>query len=196
MIVCVPFRGGDPQREMIWAFAKQRWQDHGFSVFEGDSDMEQPFSVAQARNVAAEAAGDWEVALFADADIILGDTSQAETALARARDLNGYVCPYDQLGWLEPKPTAKILGGAPPTLASAYYVLGKSWLMTFAISRALWDEIDGFDSAYADFDGEDVSFFEAVKALVGVDRIDRVPGAAFHLYHAPREHRYRGEGTA
>lgn len=180
--VCVPYRPGDPHRDIVYGFTRACWEAFGFDVHIGDSDGD--WNPAQARNRAA--AGDWDVALFVDADVIVADAAQVRDACKIAAASGSYVAPYDRLCWLAEAETARVLAGAPATRESAYHAV-RGWLMAFVIGRALWDRVGGFDEAYGQRDGEDVSFFNQARDEGGLSRI---PGDAFHLYHPPRPHRY------
>ncbi len=185
--VCVPWRPGDPSRERLWDFARARWENAGFPVFTGDNPEER-FSPAGARNAAVAAAGDWDVALITDADVILAEPARAIEALADAAIHRTYVAAYTSLNWLLADATDAVLAGADPR---AVEVGGSAvaWLNCFAISRDLWDRIGGFDPVrFPGTGGEDVSFFD-VAISVGAQPL-RVPGSAYHLYHTPREALY------
>ena len=64
VVVCVPFGTDHAERERNWAYVRS-WLTlhHDWPIHVGTSDRD-PFSPAQARNAAAAAAGDWEVAVL------------------------------------------------------------------------------------------------------------------------------------
>lgn len=183
LAVCVPYRPGDPSRDAIWAFLLPRWQAAGLPVFTGNNPEER-FSAAAARNLAATAAGDWDVALFTDADMLL-DPTAVRQALALALETNGYVTAYTLLCWLDHERTRRVLAGEPARWEDAQATVGGAWMNAFAISRTLWDKLGGFNSAYWKGVGaEDVEFLHRARDLVDPARVE---GEAFHLWHTPRE---------
>ncbi len=186
--VCVPYRSGNALREATWEFTRRRWESFGLEVVTGDRP-EHAWSCARARNAAAEAAGDWTVALFADADELLDYEEQATAALALAEETGAFVACYADYRYLDAVETKSILAGAPLAHARPYYTLGGLWTGPFAIHRALWDTLGGNDEAYGPYDGEDVAFVESIVPKGG--KLLRVPGNAYHCWHGIRGHVYR-----
>ena len=64
VVVCVPFGTDHAERERNWDYVRS-WLTlrHDWPIHVGTSDRD-PFSPAQARNAAAAAAGDWDVAVL------------------------------------------------------------------------------------------------------------------------------------
>jgi glycosyltransferase involved in cell wall biosynthesis len=176
--VCTLYCPGDPVRDENWSYAQQRWQQHGFRSVTGCAQR----GLYGSRNVAARAAGDWDAAIFADADIVLADPGAARLALNLARRDGTYVACYDRLHYVTRDGRDRLLAGAPPSVDMTDETVGGVWLGCFAISRPLWEEIGGFDERFAGRPGQDVAFLHAAETLAGVARID---GDAFHIWHEP-----------
>lgn len=171
----VLWQPGDPWRERLWAFCRSRWEDLGLRVVEGRSAR----GLFAARNEAARAAGAWDVALFADADIALAVPQQALEALERAAE-GGYVAAFTTLAALSEAGTRAILAGAGFEDAEAEKTHHGSWVGCFAIGRPLFDELGGYDERFAPYSGQDVAIIQAAATLA---RLERVPGLAVHLWH-------------
>lgn len=184
--VCLPFRPGEPSRDRVWAFLRPRWIAAGFDVYVGDNP-EPRFSAAYARNQAATLAGEWDVALFVDADILL-DPDAARAACETARETSGYTACYTLFHWLDQPVTEAVLAGHTPVRDDAADSQYGSWLCAFAIDRGLWDTLGGYNAVtWQGVGGEDIEFVHRVMGMVEPTRVE---GDAFHLYHVPREERF------
>jgi hypothetical protein len=182
-VVCVPFREDNQMdRYANWLFLRERWEDAGFWVIVGDNDEER-FNCAAARNRAAKDAGAWDVALVADADILL-DFNAVNEALELALETGGYVAPYLRLHLLDEAVTARVLEGYEPVPRDAWRSFARSWPCAFAIARPLWDALGGMDAeTWKGVGCEDVNFVNRAAELTDLLRVD---GDAYHLYHTPR----------
>jgi hypothetical protein len=176
--VCVPFRADTPERIYNWNRTRQQWV--GWDVFEADSDGES-FGRSQALNRAAALAGDWEIIVVADCDLLLDDVSQAEEALELAQATKGYVVCYDVFYYLTEGVARRIRDGRVPTPNMAYYSLTQIWGGMFAIHREAWDSVGGFDERLTTWGGEDGRFLRQLEDQ-NVHK-DRVEGACYHLKH-------------
>lgn len=173
--VCVLWRPGDPWRERLWAYCRARWEAAGLK----------PTTAAgrgglwAARNEAAAKAGEWDAALFADADITLGEPEQAWAALERAAASRSYVA-FSQLVDLSAEGTEQALAGTSLAECAAADIFYDSWIGAFAIGRPLWGELGGYDERFAPFSGQDVAIIHAAATL---GSLERVAGDAYHLWH-------------
>jgi len=165
--VCVLYWGDDPQRAACWRYARARWLRWGFGlILEGDARA----GSSTARNRAAAGAA-WDVAVFADADVVLGWERQE----------GGYVCAYSEFARLDRQATADVLAGGPLPRKTARFDVG-IWEGCFAIGRPLWEQLGGFDERFAGRAGQGPAFVHAAATLA---RLERVPGPAYHLWHPP-----------
>jgi hypothetical protein len=101
-VILVPYSRDGADRELNWNTAHAEWMALGWPVYTGTSE---PFDRTRARNDAARRAGDWEVALFADADIILDSLSQAYKAVTTAYEHGWYTVAYSKLHYLSEQGT-------------------------------------------------------------------------------------------
>ena len=73
VVVLVPIRYGKPERDRLWEFCRPRWAEFfpDWPVYEGVHGAEEgPFNRSLAVNRAAEAAGEWDVAVVIDNDVL------------------------------------------------------------------------------------------------------------------------------
>jgi hypothetical protein len=157
--ICIPWRGGDPTREELWEKVRPWYESTGLPVFTGDSDPGKPFNRSGARNAAARAAGDWDVAFFVDADTLL-PLDQVHAAIARARAERQAVWAYDRLYNFPPLELAGAAAEEPGVLVTVH-----NSHPYFAIPRPIWDDIGGFDERFPGWGWEDTAFFAAVNVL-------------------------------
>ena len=149
-------------------------------IFEGNNSG-RIFERARARNVAAANAGDWDVALFADADIVLDSREQAEAALMRSYLTGAYTVAYSTMRYVTEESTAqweKSVGsmGTPEWDEE----VGRTWECCFAIRRDYFDKVGGFDERFKGYGGQVAAFFYAYATFAGRERIE---GLAYHLNH-------------
>ena len=180
-VVITLWQPGDPWRERVWAYARARWEAAGLEVVEGSDER----GLWAGRNTGARAAGAWDAALFADADIALTTPEQAWAALERAASASAYVAPYSELRVLTRDATEDVLDGEVSLgFATVAKLWVDVWVGAFAIGRPFWDELGGYDERFAPFPGQDTAIIHAASTLGALERVN---GAAFHLWHPLRE---------
>lgn len=178
-VILVPFRDDGAERTRNWGIARQYWARLGLPIVEGDNSG-RAFERARARNVAAARAGEWDVALFADADIVLGSQEQAEAALLRSYVTGAYTVAYSSLRYVTEEITKlweHNVGGISPAWDEE---VGLTWECCFAVRRDHFDEVGGFDERFKGYGGQVAAFFYAYATFAGRERID---GIAYHLAH-------------
>ncbi len=180
-VVCVPYRPADEQRVRNWDYVRAWWE--GWEVYTGDSGTE-AFSCGSSRNRASEAAGDWDVAIFTDADVVPGSHAQMLTAINTAKVTGSFVIAYSELRYLAPLETERVCAGHVDLgKAKIKRAIGQTWINTFAIRRDLWDQVRGFDERFVGYGPEDIAFYKAAATLGGAERN---PGPLYHLDHPER----------
>ena len=180
-IVCIPYRSDGGLRDRARDYVQSYWEGSGREVVFG-SDESEPFSPARARNDAARNAGDWEVAIFCDADSVLGSSHQASQAEHMARESKGYVICHSRILYLEDAATETVYAGVTPVRTLASESALKTSETCFAIHRSLWDEIGGYDERFIGWGWQGICFFLACLRL---GKVNRVQGDIYHLWHGP-----------
>lgn len=181
MRICVPWRTDNGHRERLWEACANRWATliPEANLVAG-TDHGEMFNRSAARNNAA--AGDWRVAVFADADIMVESRDQVDAAVAHAERTGRMTFAHTWRAGLGEAATSKVLDGVDPRR-----LLGErdewdrnTFSGCYAVPRALWDAVGGFDERFIGWGFEDLAFMRACGAFGGVAR---VPGTIFHLWH-------------
>lgn len=193
--LCVPWRTDHGQRERVWWACQLRWMRlfPGIVTHEG-VDHSQPFNRSAARNNAVDrltlARPDWDVAVFADADVAIGHAGQVHAAIEAARDSGRMVFAHTWQATLSREATELVLGGTDPTAIPRDEAEWEQHTLSgvYAVPRPLWEALGGFDERYRAWGLEDHSFALAAKVLAG--RLGRAQGNVYHLWHErPRQER-------
>lgn len=181
--VLVPRRADGGRRDTVWNWAKDRWalERPDWPVIEGHHE-EGPFNRSAAINSAA-AELEWDVAVIADSDTIVG-TDQITAAVAQAVRTGQITFAYDVFCYLSRTMSDRIMRGF-----DGMWEPGIEWMMAgtcssmVVVTRELFDRVGGFDEGFQDWGGEDVAFWRACETLGGGDQ--RIAGPAWHLWHKP-----------
>jgi N-terminal domain of galactosyltransferase len=186
--VLVPRRSDDGWRDEIWAQLRARYWGllPGFKVVEGWHN-EGPFNRSLAINQAAVKRHWDDVAVIADSDSFV-PSSQLLEAVDKARKTRKlvsaltFVCQFDQ-GFTESFVYDGLVGMQDMRIEHVRTKPIETQSNILVCPRKLWDEIGGFDERFVGWGGEDNAFWRAAEILRG--SVERVPGAAFHLWHEP-----------
>jgi hypothetical protein len=172
--ICVPRYSApgtreESYRQAAWEQCSRYWNRLGYEVVEGQGE-----SRAAARNAAAKLVTDQDVLIFADSDTVV-PAHQLVGAIERA---DGMVLPYTTL--------YRALRNHPPldqllSRPRGYQVRDCS-NGVLVVSRALWEELGGFDERFRVWGGEDRAFMYAAEVL---GEVTRLQGHAVHLWHPP-----------
>jgi hypothetical protein len=183
-VMLVGRRSDGGQRDRVWEFCRGWWQSTlPYPIYEGHHD-EGDYSMAVASNrayeLACEGTPDWNVALYFGADYILDSHMHAIHALDISLRKRCLTFAHDRQYRLEEDETEAVLDGATPYPGSEK-VHRNSFSQVLAVSRALWEEVGGFDERFNSWGGEDIAFWCACWAMRGF--FERVKGQVFHLWH-------------
>jgi hypothetical protein len=176
-VILVPFKTDSGPRLRNWMHARSLWAELDLDIEEATTD---PFERAASRNLAAANAGDWDVALFADADILLGSPDQADAAIMRCYRTGAYTVAYSHLRYLTEEGTESVVNGKAANFADTDESVGLTWECCFAVRRDIWDETGGFDERFRGWGGQVSAFFYAAATFGGRERIH---GSAYHMAH-------------
>ncbi len=201
VVVLVARREGKEDRDAIWRFLKPHWEKHGWQVFEGHDDTPgRPFNLSKARNNAARAAGDWDVAILIDADVYVPN-HQLHRAVILAHDSNQCAFPHTQWYGTSEAGREAILNGDVPfdwrVWDTAVTPSGEpviaireplSHSACMVVPRPLWDTVGGYDERFEGWGGEDWGFFEMVFACGGRGGgVQRLNEPIWHFHHEVTE---------
>lgn len=198
VVVLVPRREGKPDRDLLWAYVRDRWQTWHpeWGVFEGHHDTGL-FNRAAAINRAAgyadwEQAEPWDVAVIIDADVLL-DPDRCREGVALALETGRMVLPFNVRYDLNQRGTDKIIrddyrGSWKPYVHRTYTEMVSGVVI---VTRQLWDAVGGFDESFVGWGFEDNAFASACQTFAGqAER--KMPGELWHLYHATASEGKRG----
>lgn len=185
VVILVPRRAGIEDRDRLWRFARAWWANDfpDWDIIEGNHELG-PFNRAAALNTAAREAGDWDVAVLIDADVLC-DRDSVRAAADMAAASNRLVLAYHERVHLTPQGTDKILDGFRGdwgTRQMRKRVLTDSCSSAVAVSRALWDDVGGFDELFCGWGWEDVAFRVAGETLAGGGMV-KIASTLYHLHH-------------
>lgn len=180
-VLLVPRRADNGPRDELWAWIRGWWEreQSDLPIFEGHHDSG-PFNRSAAVNRAAELAGDWDVAVIIDADVI-ADPNRVKQAIEIAAYSGKIVYPHDVRKDLTSSGSRRAMAGY--TGAWDRFVAKRYPLMVSAIvciGRGLWDTIGGFDESFEGWGYEDTAFAAAAETFGGSIRL---PGDVWHLWH-------------
>lgn len=182
VVLLVPRRRDLGHRDRLWAFCRAWWEETfpDWPVYEGHHD-DGLFNRSAAVNLAAAMAGDWDVGVIIDGDV-LGDPARIREAVSLAAQGGPMRLPFSIRKDLNPRGTEKVLAGYR---GSWDQYVHKSYPATVSsivvVSRALWDQVEGFDEAFRGWGFEDNAFAAACVTFGGP--YERMPGEVWHLYH-------------
>jgi N-acetylglucosaminyl-diphospho-decaprenol L-rhamnosyltransferase len=153
-----------------------------------------PLAAARNRGAEEALADGAELLIFLDVDCIPGRGLVGEYAAAAAR-IGSQVCALcGAVSYLPPLDGRRVytedelarLGVQHPertvTRSDACDDVNLFWSLSFAMSAAQWESVDGFDESYSGYGAEDTDFAQKLAAAGG--RLLWVPDAvAYHQHH-------------
>ena len=175
VVTLVPWRPGNRERERTWDFVRPKLEALGWRVVTGDGPGK--WARAAAINDAARRAGDWSVALIADADTV-PEVDAIHTAVERVAHDGGALRPHNKLWMLSRIETKRFMVGAPIEPQTRHPGGG-----LLVVSREAWDAVGGYDERFIGWGHEDSDFN---TRLVAYSTWDISDGNAWHLWH-PRD---------
>lgn len=184
VVILVPMRADNGRRDQLWEHCRRIWTERHpeWPIFEGASP-DGPFNRSAAINDAAVKAGDWDVALIIDSDVITAPDS-VRSAVELAHQTDRMVVGHDERVMLNKAGTDRILEGFTGSWRQRGMV-EKVWMdsvsCAVAVSRRLWDLAGPFDERFVGWGREDTAF--RISCEVETGPIVKVCGETFHLWH-------------
>jgi hypothetical protein len=195
-VFLVPRRDGFAERDRIWAWTKAWWRREfpEFEMIEGHHDGPDLFNRSKALNRASATAGDWDMAVIIDSDVITDPGHVREAIATAAREVR-MVVPFTVRHNLNRKGSERIMAG--DTGPWEHYV-ARDYLdqhsAVIVVPRSVWDTVGGFDETFSGWGMEDTAFAIAVTTLVGP--LVHMPGECWHFYHPSAPEGHRGTPSA
>lgn len=182
----VPRRSDGGRRDDLWTWVHDRWErlHPDIEIVEGHDDGPHKFNRSLALNRAAEAAGEWDVAVISDSDTFV-DPAQVRAAVANAAaGPIRFWLAYDTYHYLSRAMSDAVMDGYDGWWGVNN---GIEWTMTntcssmLTVTRDLWDTVGGFDAGFEGWGFEDVAASLAFQTFGG--GVARTPGGVWHLHH-------------
>lgn len=187
IVVLVPYRPDGGHRDHLWNYLQRcYWKPLGWPIIQGRHNTG-PFNRSAAINDAARTAGDWDIAVIADADTWVPPANLKEAIALTTSGL--LVSALTSVVELSLDCTHALLRNAGHVDIGDFGFdrVRVDELATqssmIVITRTLWDHIGGFDEQFIGWGGEDNAFWKAATILAGTPL--RIDGCAFHLWHEP-----------
>jgi hypothetical protein len=187
VVVLVPRRAGVADRDRLWGFTRAWWaRNHpDWPIHECDgSPPDEPFNRGAALNAAADEAGEWDVCVCIDGDVLI-DAGPVRAAVALAAATGHPVSAYHERVLLSPQATTRVLGGYTGdwrVRGFARAIWYHSVSSAYVVRRDLWDAVGGFDELFVGWGWEDIAFRCATETVAGVP-LTQMAGTLYHLHH-------------
>lgn len=176
--VLVPRREDNGARDRMWAVLKSKvWES--YEVVEGHH-TEGPFNRSAALNEASRLAGEWDIAIIADADSFVPD-DRLQAAIKIANDNSRLVIPHSRWVNVEEHEVSGFLNENMLYFNPKRDVYNTTVSSILVVPRRVWDTVNGFDERFQGWGWEDVAFMEAVTVLA--DGPIRLHGDVYHMAH-------------
>jgi hypothetical protein len=194
-VILVPRRDDNGPRDELWEWCRAWWereQSH-MPIVEG-YHTDGLFNRSAAVNRAAKLAGDWDVAVIIDSDVIC-NPQRVKEAVLLAHETGSMVLPHDNRKDLSPAGSQRVRRGYDgnwDSLVHRTYSVENghpSVSSVVVISRRQWDLVGGFDEDFRGWGYEDTAFAAACETFGGVIRM---PGEVWHLWHPTAREGKRG----
>jgi glycosyltransferase involved in cell wall biosynthesis len=190
-VILTPFRA-QPGRDVVWQWVRGWISDnYDMPLFVGDNAGS--FSPSAARNNAARLAGDWDVALFHDADTIAHPEAVAQAVDMAAHSMQMVVAGDSHMYCDQPS-SARIMGSgnasfARPNSFDEHGIYQRPCSGVFAVHRKVFDKVGGYVETLQGWGYEDLVFLQMCGIFAaGNTWVDG--HITLHMWHpeSPRDH--------
>ena len=194
-VILVPRRDDHGHRDQLWAWCKAWWErELSFMPIIEGHHTDGLFNRSAAINTASRLAGDWDVAVIIDSDVIC-NPDRVRQGIDLALATGKLVLPHNVRKDLSPRGSREVMAGytgnwdrhvrktysednGHPSVSSVVIV-----------PRSAWDAIGGFDEQFRGWGYEDTAFAAAAQTFVGIERLD---GEVWHFWHPTNPEEGRG----
>lgn len=185
-VILVPRRDDNGPRDALWRHTRKYWEALDFPIYEGYDDVPLPFSRSAACNEASKLAGDWDLAILLDSDVLV-NLETVKEGIEYSEKTGRIVHPFRVWKGLDGRITQKII---TENYAGSWekYVKLTYWTNISAcviVPRKVWDTVGGFDERFRGWGWEDSAFMWAADTLTGNHL--RLHGDLWHLFHPPAQ---------
>lgn len=185
--IVVPWRAGDRDRELAWAWCREWWSQFGWPIYEVEHAPPVPFNRSWCINEGArraQADGGFDVLVAIDADVFEENPAQVPAGVTHCWETGKLVVPHIVGADLNAAGTRALVGGQETTKWSRQ-TAGTRDPCTSRVTmiRAdVFEQVGGFDQRFQGWGHEDVAFWAATVLVNGVVQL---PGTCWHLWHTP-----------
>ncbi len=194
-VFLVPRRRDHGPRDAIWAYCKARWQQYfpDIPIVEGHHE-DGLFNRSAAVNIAAELAGDWDLAIVIDSDVMV-NVEQVREALATATRTGRVTWAHRRWRGIREDASTRLVAdmrdlGPELDRDELDLIVERtnplSWSCCIVIPRAVFNDLGGFDERFKGWGFEDMAFQSVVVGLYGYERVE---GDVIHIWHPRSEER-------
>lgn len=193
VVILVPRRADGGWRDTLWRYCRRVWEQRfpEWRIVEGHHD-DGLFNRSAAVNRAAVAAGDWDVAVIIDSDVVV-DERGVRAAVAAAAATGAVAVSHDQRYMLTKRFTQQVIQGKDRGSWSDASAFDRIWDGSWescscctVVPRRLWDAVGGFDEAFVGWGNEDWAFRLACETMADLPML-RASTKLFHLWHPVQE---------
>lgn len=183
VVLLAPRRRDWDHRDMLWHHSRSVWAElfPDFPIVEGHHDVG-PFNRSAAINRAAALAGNWQVAVIIDCDVLPSKEGVLD-AIAHAVLTGGPAAGHTGRKNLNQRGTKLVMDGFK---GSWERLIGsrhdKCISGAFVVTRELWDKLGGFDESFVGWGFEDTAFEAACETVSG-RALYRAQADLWHLWH-------------
>ena len=185
-VILTPYRPTEA-RDAVWRWVRG-WitENYDHPLFVGDCAGE--FSPSTARNNAAKAAGDWDVAIFHDADTIAHPEAVAQAVDMAANSMQMVVAADSHMYCDQPSSSRIMSSGVPafarPDSFDHNGIYQRPCSGVFAVHRELFEKVGGYVESLSGWGYEDLVFLQCCGIFAAGNTW--IPGhITLHLWHPP-----------
>lgn len=182
VVIVVPWRAGDPDRERAWAWCLAWWEQFEWPIFQVNHPAPVPFNRSWCINEGARRAGDWDVLVAIDADVFEENPEQVRHGVASCFETGKLVVPHLVGADLSLQGTRKLLTGRETWRGALAGRRDPCTSRVTIVRRDLFERVGGFDQRFRGWGHEDVAFWASTVPIRGVDQF---AGTCYHLWHNP-----------